>query len=70
MLAPGVPEIVAVPSSLSVKVTPEGSAPVWVKDAAGVPVVVTVNDPALPVVKVALSALVIAGAVEPSAKGI
>ena len=52
----------AVPSPLSVKVTPAGSAPVSVRAAVGNPVVVTVNVPAWPTVKVALAALVIAGA--------
>ena len=58
------PAIVAVPSPLSVKVTPAGSAPVSViVVAAGKPgVVVTVNVPACPTVKVAWLALVIDGA--------
>ena len=52
----------AVPSRLSTKVTPEGSAPVSLRAAVGKPVVVTVNVPSVPVVNVVLSALVIAGA--------
>ncbi len=63
MPAAGVPASVAVPSRLSTKVTPEGSAPVSVSGVGtGNPVVVTVNAPAVPVVNVVLSALVIAGA--------
>ena len=53
----------AVPLPLSVNVTPVGSAPVRVRVGLGVPVVVTVNDPAVPIVNVVLLALVIAGAV-------
>ena len=49
MPAAGVPARVAVPSPLSTKVTPVGSAPVSLSAAVGVPVVVTVNVPALPV---------------------
>ena len=45
---------------LPTKVTPEGSAPVSVKVGVGIPVVVTVNVPAVPVVKVGC-ALVIGG---------
>ena len=45
------------------KVTPEGSAPDSVSVAAGLPVVVTENVPAVPTVKVAELALVMAGAV-------
>src|SRR3954447_24478522 len=60
--AAGVPAMVAVPSPLSVKVTLAGSAPVLESaTAVGKPVVVTVNVPAAPTVKVALAALVIAG---------
>jgi hypothetical protein len=44
------------------KVTPLGSAPVSVRDGVGVPVAVTVKVPAVPTTKVALLALVIAGA--------
>ncbi len=40
----GVPEIVAVPSPLSVNLTPEGSRPVLVILGAGAPVVVTVKE--------------------------
>ena len=50
------------PSWLSVNVTPLGRAPVSVIAGVGEPVVVTVNVPGLPTVKVALFALVIAGA--------
>ncbi len=62
-MAVGVPASVAVPSPLSVKVTPAGSAPVLViVVAAGKPaVVVTVKLPALPLAKVAWSALVMTG---------
>jgi hypothetical protein len=45
-----------------VKVTPEGSAPVFENVGAGTPVAVTVNVPAVPTVNVALFALVIDGA--------
>ena len=44
-----------------VKVTPLGSAPVSVKLGAGKPVALTVNDPTVFTVNVALLALVIAG---------
>ena len=60
--AAAVPEIVAVPFPLSVKFTPPGKAPVLLTAAAGLPVVVTVNVPLVPAVKVTLFALVIAGA--------
>lgn len=63
LLAAGVPEIVAVPLPLSLKVTPLGRVPVSVRLGVGEPVVVTVKLPALPVVKVVLAALVMAGAV-------
>jgi hypothetical protein len=43
-------------------VTPLGSDPVSLKVGAGYPVAVTVNEPEVPTVKVALFALVIAGA--------
>ena len=52
----------AVPSWLSLNVTPLGRAPVSVIVGAGTPVVVTVNVPALPTVNVVLFALVIEGA--------
>ena len=58
-----VPEIVAVPSPLSVKVSPAGSEPVFARAAAGEPVVVTVKVLTTPVVKVVALALVKAGAV-------
>ena len=60
--AAAVPARVAVPLPLSAKVTPEGSAPDSVIAAVGLPVVVTENDPAVPAVKVAELALVMAGA--------
>ena len=50
------------PLPLSVNVRPEGSAPVSVSAAVGVPVVVTVKLNALPTVEVAELALVNAGA--------
>ena len=57
--AAGVPEIVAVPSPLSVNVTPDGSAPFSDNWQGGHPVDVTVKVPAWPTVKVAWSAPVI-----------
>jgi len=63
--AAGLPANVAVPFSLSVKVTPLGSvAPPSVSagDAGKEWPVVTVNEPLLPTVNVAASALVIEGA--------
>jgi hypothetical protein len=56
-LALGVPLKVA-----ALNVTPLGSAPASVILGAGVPVAVTVNEPAVPSVKVVLLALVMAGA--------
>ena len=57
------PARVAVPSRLSTKVTPVGSAPVSVNGVGiGKPVVVTVNVPAVLTTNVVLFALVIAGA--------
>ena len=58
----GVPLRVAVPLPLSLNVTGLGSDPDSVRLGLGEPVVVTVNVPALPTVKVVLFALVIAGA--------
>lgn len=58
----GVPASFAVPSWLSVKVTPPGRAPDSVIAALGNPVLVMVNDPADPIVKLALLRLVRAGA--------
>src|SRR5580698_6744786 len=58
----GVPEIVAVPSPLLAKVTPEGSAPLSETDAVGKPVEVTVKEPEVPVVNVVLEPEVMAGA--------
>ena len=57
--AAGVPASVAVPSPLSVNVTPDGSVSGAGKMHVGYPVVVTVKVPAWPTVKVAESALVI-----------
>src|ERR1019366_1666671 len=60
-----VPPIVGVPLSTpvaAVNVTPEGNAPDSLRVGAGAPVAATVNEPAVPAVKVALLALVIAGA--------
>ena len=56
----GVPEIVAVPLVLAVKVMPLGSVPVWLSVGVGVPVVVTLNVKAVPAVAVAELALVMA----------
>jgi hypothetical protein len=56
--AAGVP--LSTPAELSV--TPLGNAPVSVKVGAGNPVAVTVNEPAVPTVKVVFAALVMAGA--------
>ena len=47
---------------MSAKVTPAGKVPVSLIDGVGLPVVVTVKVPAVPAVKVAVLALVIAGA--------
>ena len=60
--AAGVPLSVAVPLPLSTNVMPPGSAPVSLRVGVGNPVVVTVNVPAVPTVKVVLLALVMAGA--------
>ena len=57
MPAAGIPKRFPVAPS---KVTPEGSAPDSESVGAGMPVAVTVNDPTIPAVKVALFALVIA----------
>src|SRR3954453_11088109 len=59
----GVPARVAVPLPLSVKVTLAGRPPVSLRATlTGKPVVVTLNVPAAPTVKVVLAPLVIAGA--------
>ena len=58
----GVPESAAVPSPLSLNLTPRGSAPVSDKAGVGTPVDVTVKVPAWPTVKVVPAALVIPGA--------
>ena len=60
--AVGVPGRVAVPSPLSTNVTPEGRPPVSESDGVGNPAVVTVNDPAAPLEKVALDPEVMDGA--------
>jgi hypothetical protein len=57
-----VPAKVAVPSPLSTKVTPAGSAPDSDNVGLGDPVVATVNDPAEATKKVVVLALVIVGA--------
>src|ERR1700712_5439620 len=57
-LVEGVPAMVAVPSPLSVKLTPEGRLPVLVSVSA-LGLVVTVKVPAVPLTKVVWSALVI-----------
>jgi hypothetical protein len=59
----GVPPSVAVPFPLSTNVKPLGRVPFSVIVAVGEPVVVTVKELALLTAKVALLALVIAGAV-------
>jgi hypothetical protein len=59
-----VPPAAGVPDKtpeVAFKVTPLGNVPVSLNVGAGVPVAVTVNDPATPIVNVALSALVRAG---------
>ena len=58
---------VAVPSPLSTKVTPVGSVSAVVIAANGPPVVCTVKVCAVPAVKVRVSALLIVGALAPSA---
>ena len=58
MLAAGVPLSTPV---VVLRVTPVGSEPDSANVGAGVPVAVTVNDPAVPTLKVVLLALVIAG---------
>ena len=60
-LAVGVPLNVPVPLPLSTKETPLGSAPVSLRDGVGKPEVVTVKDPAVPMTKVVLLALVKVG---------
>ena len=49
------------PLPLSVKLNPPGRVPVLVMAGVGLPVVVTVNEPAVPTVKVVVVALVMAG---------
>jgi hypothetical protein len=61
--AAGVPASVPVPSALSVNVIPLGRlTPPRAIDGFGKPLVVTVNEPSVPTVKVFDAALVIAGA--------
>jgi len=57
----GVPLSFPVPFPLSTNVTPLGNAPNSLRLGAGKPVVITVNDEAVPSVKVVLLALVMAG---------
>ena len=61
-LALAVPLRVPVPFPASVNEIPGGKIPVTLKLEVGVPVVVTVKMPLFPFTKVALLALVIAGA--------
>lgn len=58
-----VPDRVAVPFPLSVKVTPVGRVPLSLSDGVGEPVVVTVNEPATSVVNEVLDGEVMAGGV-------
>ena len=60
--AAGVPASIAVPSPLSLNLTPRGSAPFSDKPGVGTPVDVTVKVPAWPTVKVVPAGLVIPGA--------
>lgn len=60
--AAGMPEIVAVPLPLSVKITPLGRLPVSPRLGLVNPVVVTGNEPETPGSNVVLLWLVIAGA--------
>jgi hypothetical protein len=59
--AAGVPDNVAVPFALSVKVNPAGRAPDTDNEGVGWPVAVTVKLPGRPTVNVAPAGLVIAG---------
>ena len=58
----GVPPRSPPPEALAVNVTPAGRLPVSVTVGVGVPVVVTLKEPAVPTVNVALFALVKTGA--------
>ena len=58
----GVPDRVAVPFPLSTKPTPVGRVPASETAGVGTPVVVTVNEPALPWVNVVLLDEVMVGA--------
>ena len=60
---PGIPPKFAVPSPLSVKVTPVGNVPLSLKVGIGSPVATTLNRLVEPVVKTFVLALLIAGAV-------
>jgi hypothetical protein len=57
----GVPDKLAVPFPLSVKVTPAGSVPVSLRAGVGLPVVVTRKLPDTPLEKVVLDVEVMAG---------
>lgn len=57
----GVPLRTPPPDVLAVNVTPAGKLPLSVTTGVGVPVVVTVNDPAAPTANVVLFALVKTG---------
>ena len=61
LLGPAVPEIVAVPLPLSVKLIPAGRAPDSVSAGVGAPVVVTVKLNGAPTIEVADEALVMVG---------
>src|SRR6516162_3474188 len=56
------PDMVAVPLPLFLKLTPVGSVPVLVSDGAGNPTVVTVKENCVLTLSVAVAALVMAGA--------
>ena len=68
--AGGVPDRVAVPSPLSLNVTPDGRAGLLVADraAVGLPVVVTEKVPAVPTANVVPLALVMTGAAVPGSR--
>ena len=60
--APAGPAKVAVPFPLSVKVTPDGSAPDSLSVESGNPLAMTVKRPGVPTTNVAAFVLVMAGA--------
>lgn len=62
----GVPEMVAVPSSLLTKLMCFGSLPFFVIEGTGLPIVVTANEKGDPVLAVALFALVMTGGGAPT----